>query len=375
MAASTTTARFRHGGTQNKALQSASPTPGSTMHKTLNHPKITKHTKKAALTDENMERLAEEVKKLAMTDQNEPNLAQQAIELAEEDQPEEMGQANTASIASVADTNDIIMTDTTTHNAVHRSRITVYKPKAARTSENARINRAAREEKKLADKAKDSANDAKDCEEMNQESPSIIQLTTNTEDITMADTPTSNAISNPSSSAVNIHHRGRAGTRRKMPFYLKARMPMVGMRYPEHGAVLEQRNLLGRCQADAQVGWALWSQNNTKDKNALQALITPIFDQAVLKIQCEGLGSAKEEGSPFQGERCYPKRDGREHPELVRAITRFLDAAGEAGTPWLMAYAEDEKDTEDVDNMKDVDNVDEQDVKHGDDTEENEGGC
>lgn len=148
---------------------------------------------------------------------------------------------------------------------------------------------------------------------------------------------------------------------------------------------------------------AIWSQRDTGDKNIVQALIAQVFDHAVLKIRHEeGLGGRKEEVMSLRGndmpennytfderqheeyiltmwdtfmnelwymfpkdcwvrkirkrhfikffsllanarliERCFPQSNGREHCELVRAISKFLDAASETGCPWILGKEDD----------------------------------
>lgn len=239
--------------------------------------------------------------------------------------------------------------------------------------------------KKWADKAEESDEVVKTCKEFGRETLFTIPPEVQTEDVAMTDVGTNNAV---------------LQKKKKKSFTLKDYLPKVGMIYNAFG-----RYLLGnRKKRDMQVLQALWSQQDTGDKNIVQALIAPVFNQAVLKINHEGLDCAEVEDGSFQGgdtpednysyegpreeditnmwdtflrelwyefpeeswarklskftfvkffslladarlrERCHPKVDGHEHPELVRAITRFLDVAGEAGHPWMMADLEDRLD-------------------------------
>ncbi|ROV94303.1 hypothetical protein VMCG_08635 [Cytospora schulzeri] len=352
--------------------------PGSTIHKPLNDPRVIKHTIKAEKTDREV--LIEGVTRMAVKYEEKKMLN----ETAERDH---MGQDIPIFDPASAAQTDITMTDfasnnvifsnsinnkngnnnyrgspavndniTTaelpTHKALNKAKVK-YTPKAVRTSEDARIKRAVLEEKKC---------------RYQQQLPYQQRLPYN------GNGPTAGfGLSN------------RAGRRVRKSFILKDYMPKVGMVYPVRKS---KSKLLGqKWQRDAAVLRALWSQRDTGDKRVLQALITPVFDQAVFKINLEG--DVPEDNYSYREsqeedirtmwnaflkelwyefpdntwvrklrkplfvrffslladarlrEGFYHKGDGREHPNLVRAITSFLDAAVETGTPWVMAYMEE----------------------------------
>lgn len=270
----------------------------------------------------------------------------------------------------------------TIHRALNAPKVTKNTLKAAKTSQEEKV--LMEQVKKVADKAEESAEGVKSCKQLGRETFSIIPSEVQTEDVAMTDVGTNNA---------DLLQKKRSRT-------LKNYLPKIGMIYNRSG-----NQLIGdRKTWDLEVLRAIWSQQDKGNKNTVQALIAPVFNQAVLKINHECLDCAEVEDGSFQGgdtpednylyegpreeditnmwdtflrelwyefpekswvrelskrrfviffslladarlrERCYPRNDGREHPELVRAITRFLDVAGEAGHPWMLADLEDRLD-------------------------------
>lgn len=286
------------------------------------------------------------------------------------------------------------------HKPLNAPKVTKHTTKAAKTDQGGQM--LIEGAKNLAEKARESVEVVESCKQMCQETCPIISPGAQTDDIIMTDVATDNAVLHNDNCPATKSDLDKKAGRKTKSFTLKDYLPKVRMTYNDFGYGKGQKHLLGnRKKWDLQVLRAIWSQQDTGDKNIVQALIAPAFNHAVLKINHEGLGCAEEEEWSFQGgdtpednysyeepreedimkmwdtflrelwygfpktswvrkldqqlfvrffslladarlrERCYPKIDGREHPELVRSITRFLDVAGEAGTPWMLAELED----------------------------------
>lgn len=168
----------------------------------------------------------------------------------------------------------------TIHKALNAPKVTKNTLKAAKTSQEEKA--LIEQVKKWAYKAEESAEGMKSCKQFGRETLSTILSEAQTEDVAMTDVGTNNAV---------------LQKKKKKSFILKDYLPKVGMIYNGFG-----NNLLGnRKKWDMQVLQALWSQQDTGDKNIVQALIAPVFNQAVLKINHEGLDCAEVEDESFQG--------------------------------------------------------------------------
>ncbi|KAK7742247.1 hypothetical protein SLS53_004390 [Cytospora paraplurivora] len=294
-----------------------------------------------------------------------------------------------------ADADDVTMTNVADdHTALNNHVVPKYTkrtPKPVRTSAIARMKREEHEAEKMVTRFKN-------CEENGQRTRSTIQEVTEPDEIAMTDAPPENALTNTNLSR---------STCNKLPFLLQQCIPIVGMRYPDIDSSKPHSGQ--RWRKNDKIVWALWSQGGSKDTKVVQGLIVPVFDNATLNLQFGWLRPAMEDEGSFQGgenpednysyeapreqdvenmwdsflrelwsqlpesnckwarnlsekrfasffsfladarvrEIYYPKHDGREHPELVCAVTKFLDAAANNGTPWAMTHVELQNDKDD----------------------------
>lgn len=220
-------------------------------------------------------------------------------------------------------------------------------------------------------------------------------------------------ITNPPSTAQTV--TGLPKSEEDSRFSLQEAIPKSGLRFP--GEQKGKRPILGKWKVENMVAEALCADMNIVHKRHAQSVISPIFHQAaelIIKERYLGGLVRHEDITNEEGRHIWklflaklrtvsnrkwphrlsenhfikffsalaearwmgiyqPKPDQREAGLLVQSITRFLDAAHEAGIPWSKggdAFSDDDDDVDakvDDDGDVDVDVDDDVDIDMDDD--------